>query len=371
MTRSAATAGLGLALVLALTGCSGPTGNSSPTTAPTSTPESTSEPLAGPVQPAGEPGVIAEGFELPWSLVRLSSGSALVSERDSGLVKEIEPNREVREVGGVPGVQPGGEGGLLGIEVSPDEEWLYAYTTTASDNRVIRMPLEGESGDYSLGESENVLVGIPKSQYHNGGRIKFGPDGLLYISTGDATEGELSQDTDSLGGKILRVEPDGSVPADNPFGNEVYSYGHRNVQGLAWDENDQLWASEFGANTWDELNRIEAGGNYGWPAVEGEGGEGEGFVDPVYQWRPDEASPSGLAYVSDTFFLAALRGQRLWTVYVNGDATAEDWFSGEFGRLRDVVEGPNDTVWMLTNDRPQGEGGDLVLQVELEERDPS
>lgn len=368
MTRNPPATNLGLTLALLLTGCSSPSAGPAPSPAPLPSSSQTSESLSGPVQPAGEAQLIADGFDVPWSLVRLSTGSTLVSEQESALVKEVQPNRDVREVGQVPGVQPAGEGGLLGIEVSEDEEWLYAYTTTASDNRVIRMPLEGDSGGYSLGESENVLTGIPKSTFHNGGRIKFGPDGLLYITTGDAGDGTASQDTDSLAGKILRVEPDGSVPGDNPFGNEVYSYGHRNVQGIAWDDDGQLWASEFGANDWDELNRIEAGGNYGWPAVEGEGGEGQGFIDPVYQWQPAEASPSGLAWAHGTFFLASLRGQRLWTIQVNGDVTVEDWFVDEFGRLRDVIEGPDGTTWMITNDRPQGDGGDLILQVPLEER---
>lgn len=373
MKRSAPKARRGLALVLAaalagVSGCS-PDGR-----APSPSPAQTADLLTGPVQPAGDPQLIADGFEVPWSLVRLSTGSTLISER-GGLVKELQPNREVRELAEVPGVQPAGEGGLLGIEVSEDEAWLYAYTTTASDNRVIRMPLEGEPGDYSVGESESesvsesVVTGIPKSTFHNGGRIKLGPDGMLYITTGDAGDGSASQDTGSLAGKILRVEPDGSAPRGNPFDNEVWSYGHRNVQGITWDDDGQLWASEFGANTWDELNRIERGGNYGWPAVEGEGGAGQGFIDPVYQWGTDEASPSGLAWAHDTFFLAALRGQRLWTVYVDGDATAADWFVGDYSRIRDVIDGPDGTVWMITNDRSQDAGGDMILQVRLEERE--
>ncbi len=240
MRRSAPTAGLGLALALTLLGCTVPA--PTPTPAPPPPPaQNGGDPLTGPVQPVGEPEVIATGLTLPWSLVRLSAGSTLVSERDTAVVKEVSDSGEVREVGTVPGVQPGGEGGLLGLEVSDDEAWLYAYTTTASDNRVIRMPLEGDAGGYSLGSSENVFTGIPKSQFHNGGRIKFGPDGLLYIATGDATDTGLAQNLNSVAGKILRVEADGAVPANNPFGDSpVYSYGHRNAQGLAWADDGTM-----------------------------------------------------------------------------------------------------------------------------------
>ena len=183
----------------------------------------------------------------------------------------MSPSGDVREIQTLP-EGGSGEGGLLGLAVSPDYEddrYIYAYYTTGGDNRVVR---------FRMGETpEPILTGIPFNTYHDGGRIKFGPDGMLYVSTGDAGDSENSQDRSSLGGKILRIEPDGSIPPDNPFpGNPVYSYGHRNVEGLAWDSEGRLYASEFGASTWDEVNRIEAGENYGWPAVEGRGGEDQG-----------------------------------------------------------------------------------------------
>ena len=335
------------------------------TTAPTDTPQ---------VQPAGDPTVVASGLDAPWSVVRLENGSALISERDTALVKELTAGGELREAGTISGVQPGGEGGLLGIEAVEDEDgvWLYAYFTAASDNRIVRMPIEGDAGALRLGAASVILSGIAKAGNHNGGRIKFGPDGMLYATTGDAGTSSRSQDPASLNGKILRMQPDGSAPADNPTpGSLVYSLGHRNPQGLAWDSAGQLWAAEFGQNTWDELNVIQPGHNYGWPEVEGAAGV-EGFDDPVYQWSTSEASPSGLAYIDNTFFLAALRGRTLWAIYPTGDRVdAVAWFTGEFGRMRDAVPGPDGTLWVLTNNT-DGRGSpapddDKLLEVRLTE----
>jgi glucose/arabinose dehydrogenase len=313
--------------------------------------------------------VIATNLDLPWSMVRLDSGVTLVSERDTALVKEISDTGAVREVGTVPGVVPGGEGGLLGLAVNPaDPAWLYAYTTSQNDNRVVRMPLTATAGAVALGSPEVIFDGIPKAGNHNGGRIKFGPDGALYIATGDAGVTGNSQDLASLGGKILRVDATGAIPADNPFpGSPVYSYGHRNPQGIAWDRDGRLWASEFGQNTWDELNLIEPGVNYGWPAVEGIG-DNPDFRNPVYQWSTSEASPSGLHWSRDTLFMAALRGERLWTITATPESVGvEDWFAGQFGRLRDVIDGPNGTLWILTNNtgRTPRDEDDKILEVRL------
>jgi glucose/arabinose dehydrogenase len=360
-------------------------GSSSPSTSasdsattppPAASPQSTGAAAspAGPIQPTGETRVIATGLNLPWSLVRLESGATLVSERDTAMIKEVADSGAVREVGVVTGVVPGGEGGLLGLAVwtgtpdSPATPWLYAYFTSDTDNRVVRMPLIGAVGSYSLGPAQTILSGIPKAGNHNGGRIKFGPDGALYITAGDAGVRERSQDTTQLGGKILRVTADGGVPADNPFpGSPVYSYGHRNPQGIAWDRDGNLWASEFGQNTWDELNLIEPGVNYGWPLVEGVGSD-PAFRNPVHQWSTTEASPSGLLWSRDTLFLAALRGERLWSIVATPESvTATGFFAGQFGRIRDVIEGPNDSLWILTNNtgRAPRDGDDKILEVRV------
>ena len=377
MTRRLALAGAAIAVVL-LGGCA-----AEPPPAPQPRPSTTSSPTATPaaqVQPAGEPTVIASGLEAPWSIVRLDSigeegGSTLISERDTGRVKELLADGTVRVAGTVPGVDAGGEGGLLGLAALREgaQLWLYAYLTAASDNRIIRMPLAGEAGDYELGGPEAVLTGLVKAGNHNGGRIAFGPDGMLYATVGDAGRPGLAQDRAALNGKILRMTPDGGVPDDNPFADSlVYSLGHRNPQGLAWGEDGTLYSSEFGQNTWDELNIIAAGQNYGWPSVEGIA-NADGFVNPIQQWSTSEASPSGLASTGSTLFMAALRGERLWAIWVEQEGVASSaFYADEFGRLRDAVEGPGGTLWVITNNTDgrgsPRDGDDKLLQIPLEGR---
>ncbi|HEX6339324.1 MAG TPA: PQQ-dependent sugar dehydrogenase [Jiangellaceae bacterium] len=337
------------------------------TVSPSPTPEPTTPP-AGPVEPSGDADVVATDLDVPWDLEFLDDGTALVTERNTGRVRRVESNGDLTDIGEVPGVSASGEGGLLGIALHQD--WLYAMFTAGGDNRVVRMEFDGES----LGEPEVIVEGLPKAGIHNGGRIVFGPDGMLYIGAGDANDGARAQDLDSPAGKILRVTPDGDVPDDNPFdGSPVWSYGHRNVQGLAFDDEGRLWASEFGQNTWDELNLIEAGENYGWPAVEGIADDDE-FTDPVLQWSTDEASPSGIAYVRDTIFMAGLRGQRLWQIPVPDGSAGEPeaFFGGEYGRLRHAELAPDGSLWLLTNNtdgrNPDGPGpdDDRILRVGLE-----
>lgn len=315
----------------------------------------------GPATPAA-PTEIARGLRVPWGIAPLPSGGALVSERDSALLKRVEPNGSVTSLGQVPGVVPGGEGGLMGLALSPtfaDDNLVYAYLTAAGDNRVVRFPLAGNG----IGAVTPIVTGIPKASIHNGGRIAFGPDGTLYIGTGDAGDTSRSQNRGSSGGKILRVTRDGAVPGDNPDPRSpVFSLGHRNVQGLGFDSAGRLWASELGQNTFDEVNLIRAGGNYGWPVVEGRGGDSR-YVDPVVTWSPEEASPSGATVAAGSFWVAALRGQRLWQVPLDGDGgVGEDraHFVGQLGRLRAVVEVAPNTLWVLTN-----ESDARVMQVRL------
>jgi glucose/arabinose dehydrogenase len=338
-----------------------------PTESPSPTPEPTTPP-AGPVEPTGDVDVIATDLDVPWDLEFLDDGTVLVTERNTARIHRVEPNGELTEIGEVPGVSASGEGGLLGI--AHHQDWLYAMFTAGGDNRVVRMEFDGES----LGEPEVIVEGLPRAGIHNGGRIVFGPDGMLYIGAGDASEGANAQDLDSPAGKILRVTPEGGVPDDNPFdGSPIWSYGHRNVQGLAFDDAGRLWASEFGQQTWDELNLIEAGENYGWPAVEGIADDDE-FTDPVLQWSTDEASPSGIAYVRDTIFMAGLRGQRLWQIPVPDGSAGEPeaFFTREYGRLRHAELAPDGSLWLLTNNtdgrNPDGPGpdDDRILRVSLE-----
>lgn len=299
---------------------------------------------------------LASELEVPWSFAFLPGGDALVTERDSGRLLRIGPSGGVSVVRTLPeeGV---GEGGLLGVAISPDydeDRHVFAYYTTEADNRVVRFRLGGKP--------EPILTGIPVNSYHDGGRIRFGPDGKLYVTTGDAGDISTSQDRGSLGGKILRINPDGSVPEDNPFPNSaVYSYGHRNVQGLAWDADGRLFASEFGQDAWDEVNRIEPGGNYGWPEVEGEGGEDRGFIDPITVWPTSEASPSGAEIPVDgaipqwegDLFVTALRGESLWRLELDarGNITERERLLRDAGRLRDVAEAPDGSLWVSTSNR--------------------
>ncbi len=315
-------------------------------------------------------GEVATGLAIPWSVAFLPDGTALVSERGTAKIKLLDGQGGVAEVGEVPDVEAEGEGGLLGLAISPDfatDQLVYAYHTSPSDNRVVRMTFDGTV----LGSPEVILDGIASNTIHNGGRIHFGPDGMLYAGVGDAGDPATAQDTGNLSGKILRMAPDGAVPADNPFDNLVWSYGHRNVQGFGWAEDGTMWASEFGQNTFDELNRIEAGANYGWPVAEGIA-ELAGMVDPVVQWGTDDASPSGLAVVDGQVYLAALKGERLWQVPgPGGTGTSLEpvaWFTGEYGRLRDVVEAPDRTLWLVTNNTDgrgdPRDGDDRILQVQ-------
>ena len=244
------------------------------------------------------------------------------------------------------------------MAVSPDfdtDRSLYFYLTTESDNRVVTAQLEANGpGSARLGDPTVVLDSIPAGFTHDGGRIAFGPDGYLYVTTGETGDPALAQDPESLAGKILRITPDGDPAPGNPDpGSPVWSLGHRNVQGLAWDDDGRLWASEFGDSTWDELNLIEKGGNYGWPEVEGTGG-GDRFIDPQRVWPVEDASPSGLAWADGHLWMGALRGQRLWRIAVNraGDAVRpRAFFSGELGRIRTVVTTPDDTLWLTTSNR--------------------
>ncbi|RFA10117.1 hypothetical protein B7R54_13520 [Subtercola boreus] len=361
--------------------------------------------VTGAVHPEGDPATVADELDAPWSIVTLPGGTVLVDERGTGVVKEIRADGSAGAIGTVPGVAAAGEGGLLGLAAYVDTTgvlagtsaaadggaggagaaatsgasatsattaaaatYLYAYLTTASDNRVVRMPLEGGPGAFSLGAASDVLTGIPKASNHNGGRILFGPDGMLYITAGDANQSANAQRVESLSGKILRVTPTGAVPGDNPFaGSPVYSLGHRNSQGMAWSSDGTMYAAEFGQNTWDELNVITPGANYGWPGVEGfgEGGPGgtvHGFTNPIVEWSTDEASPSGLAMVGGTLFMAGLGGERLWSITPGGDTPAlsstlvVSYYAGTLGRIRDVVATADGTGLLLLTNNTDGRG---------------
>jgi len=307
--------------------------------------------LATPSFDFSRPETVASGLAVPWGMAFLPDGSALAAERNSARILRLRPGAAPEVVATVPGVVASGESGLLGLAVSPTYEqdnYVYAYFTTADDNRIARFRLAAAPA------LEPILTGLAKATIHDGGRIKFGPDGMLYAGVGDASNTANAQNQQSLNGKILRMRADGSVPPDNPFpGSLVYTLGHRNVQGLAWDADNRMYATEFGQNTWDEVNQIVAGANYGWPTVEGTSTDTR-FRNPIVQWSTAEASPSGAAIAGDTLYAAALRGTRLWLVPLDGTGgagtpTAE--LQGTFGRLRTVELAPDGTLWVTTSNR--------------------
>ena len=312
---------------------------------------------------------IATGLTTPWGLDFLPDGTALVTERDTAALKAIAPDGAVSDIGTVADVGPGGEGGLMGLAVSPDfaqDSTVFIHYTSSADNRIAALTIT----DGAIADQQVVLDGLPRNSTHNGGRIAFGPDGYLYVGTGDAQNRPPAQDPAYLGGKILRIDTNGNGADGNPFPESplVYSIGHRNVQGLAFDEQGRLWASEFGQNTWDELNLIQAGGNYGWPIVEGPTDD-PGYVAPQQVWPTDEASPSGIAILGGSVWMTGLRGERLWQIPLTDTGTAAPvaQLSGEYGRLRTVVVAPDGSLWLTTsNTDGRGDvrdGDDRILRI--------
>ena len=313
-------------------------------------PEATSSVAEQSIAVPTETGAIAQNLAAPWSVVPLKGAQqALISERDSGRILLLDvASGDTEQVGQVSDLETAGEGGLMGLAVTANNKKLFAMYTAADGNKVVAYDWSGQE----LGTPTDVITGIPRAQFHDGGRLAIGPDSLLYVATGDAGTPDAAQDKDSLAGKILRVELNGDVPADNPFsGSPVYSLGHRNVQGLTFDDDQNLWASEFGESDFDELNLITAGSNYGWPIHEGPSDDPD-FVSPKASWSPTAtSSPSGIAFLSGSIWVAALRGETLWQVPIDGTEAGEPIarFAEEFGRLRDVATAGDDELWVLTN----------------------
>ena len=395
-TRTAGTAlftALGTVLVLAVTACG--TGDEEPGTAARQVPPSTSASAASsstaepstsgtpaPEAPArltlGEATEIATGLDVPWGLAFLPDGSALVSERLSGRILRVpRSGGDPQPLGVVPGVSRSAEGGLLGLATSPQFETdrtVFAYVSAQPTNRVVALRIAEDLT--SLAGVDVVLDGIETSDRHHGGRLRVGPDGYLWIGTGDGFRSETAPDADSLNGKILRIGVDGSIPADNPSGSAVYSLGHRNVQGLTFGPDGTAYATELGDSSWDEVNVITAGTDYGWPTSEGSGGDHG--TDPIFEFQPPSASPSGIAYAGGSLWMAALRGQRLWQLPVDGDRPTGDPVShlfGEYGRIRTVEAAPDGSLWLVTSNTdgvsaafgglPPRAGDDRIVRIEL------
>jgi glucose/arabinose dehydrogenase len=309
---------------------------------------------------------IATDNDVVWGLVTLPDGTILYTRRDSHEIESLNPTTGAKKlVGVVPNAQStGGEGGVMGLEINPrtfaTDHWLYVMHTSPGDNRIVRF--QYVNGAIS---GEQILVsGIKRNTFHNGGRLRFSPDGrFLFIAAGDAHSGANAQNLSNLNGKILRINPDGSIPADNPFHNAIWSYGHRNPQGLAFDSQGRLWEQEFGDSTMDETNIITKGGNYGWPGCEGTHSTGNGaacgtggFIAPKHTYPVGNGSCSGITIIRDILYIACERGTRLYRAEITAAGTmnnTQSFFVGTFGRLRTVEPTPDGNMWMATSN-----GGD-------------
>ncbi|MTW03068.1 glucose dehydrogenase [Duganella ginsengisoli] len=304
---------------------------------------------------------VAAETDIPWGLAALPDGTVLYSRRDAQDIIRLDPATGAKtSLGMIPNVQgTDGEGGLLGIAFAPgfpdQDAWLYVYHTSPTDNRIVR--LRYVNGKLDMASLEVLLKGIPRNKFHNGGRLRFGPDGKLYASTGDGQNGPFAQDIQRLSGKILRLNPNGTPPPDNPFGNYVWSYGHRNPQGLAFDASGRLWEQEFG-DSQDETNLIVKGGNYGWPNCEGvisRAGTGcatAGYIAPKYTYRNTEASCSGIAIVGNALYIGCLAGKRLYRSEISGSSlvNVRQYFVGTYGRIRTLEPAIDGNLWMTTSD---------------------
>ncbi|MEX2028527.1 MAG: PQQ-dependent sugar dehydrogenase, partial [Candidatus Curtissbacteria bacterium] len=283
-------------------------------------------------------GVLVRDLQVPWAIAFLPGGDFLFTQR-GGEVKIVKKGAsEAATITKIDTVKQFGEGGLMGIAVSPkfsQNNYIFVYYTygTSGDetkNRVVRYKFS----DSGLGEEKIIVDAIPGAVFHNGGRIKFGPDGYLYIAAGDSLNPSLSQDTNSLAGKILRVDEDGRAASGNPFGNLVYSYGHRNPQGLAWDGRGQLWATEHGQSAQDEVNKIEPGANYGWPTIRGDE-KRDGMEAPVVHSGSVTWAPSGMAISGNNLYFAGLRGQGLYKMSLSSPSSPQKVIDN-LGRIREA-----------------------------------
>ncbi|MCE7003317.1 PQQ-dependent sugar dehydrogenase [Kibdelosporangium philippinense] len=315
---------------------------------------------------------IASGVDVVWGVAFLPDGSALFSERNTFNIYRIAEGGTKQLAGKISqAAGTGGEGGLLGLEISPTfttDHWVYVYHTAANDNRIIR--IKYENGTLVQSSYQVLFSGIARNRFHNGGRLRFGPDGKLYASVGDAQNGNNAQNNNSPNGKILRLNADGSIPSDNPFGNAVWSKGHRNPQGLDFDAQGRLWAAEFGNSSQDEVNLITRGGNYGWPSCEGTSGSCGGFIPPKKTWSTSQASPSGLTIINDHVFVATTVGQRVYRMRIDSSSNLveqQTYFQGTYNRLRTVEVDHDGDIWLTTStDKDGTANNDRILHVDIQ-----
>lgn len=317
--------------------------------------------------------VWVDSLTIPWSLSFLPNGDALVAQRPGSIVRIPSGSNDHIPYLDVPGVVHEVDAGLMGMALHPDfknNSWVYVMHTYKNEenvltSKVVRLKHNGETATVD----RTIMDDIPAFAIHLGGRISFGPDGMLYIGTGDMSQPFLAQDINSLASKILRITPEGEIPSDNPFENSlVYSYGHRVVQGFAWDpETGDMFSSEHGPSGAevegsvrfrDEINRIQKGGNYGWPLVVGAPQIKE-YIDPVVIWNKEAVPPAGMIFYKGDLFVASLGGQSLIRIVMDREnefkvQKIQRWFSyapskGIYGRIRDVAIGPDGHLYLTTS----------------------
>lgn len=318
---------------------------------------------------------IGEGLEIPWEIAPLPEGRFLVTERPGRVV--LLGSGEIYTVEGVEHV---GEGGLLGMEISPnfqENAHVFLYYTYRSGNQIFNRLSRFTFAEDTLINEEYILNEIPGSRFHNGGRVKFGPDGKLYVTTGDAQNPNLSQNINSLAGKILRIDSDGTIPEDNPFeNNPVFAYGLRNPQGLSWHPvTGELFASDHGPNSQDEINRILPGMNYGWPIVSCRAGESQ-YEDPIVCYSDFTMAPSGIVFlpwdnIDETpLYVTGLRGNMVMRVDLDdeGNFIRQEPVISEYGRIRTIVY-QKDSLYLATNNRDgrgvPNENDDVILRINI------
>jgi glucose/arabinose dehydrogenase len=338
-------------------------------------PDQTENQESNTTQTQQAPEIVLENLNIPWEVAFLPDKSILITERGGNLLKIGEERLAIP----VSGVSHSGEDGLLGMVLDPQftvNQNIYLYLTTQINGKIENRVERYKLVENNLSERIVIISGIPGSNNHDGGRIAFGPDGYLYITTGDAGDDDSAQDLSKLSGKILRINKDGLVPMDNPFDNEIYSYGHRNPQGLAWDNLGNLWATEHGRSGvqsgFDEVNLIVKGGNYGWPEIEGTQRR-EGMISPVAQSGESKTwAPSGMVYSNGRLLFAGLRGEAVYSLKIeNGKVIGEvtEHIAHQFGRIRTIVLGPDNLFYIITSNTDgrgnKKEGDDKLVKLSL------
>jgi glucose/arabinose dehydrogenase len=355
-----------LAMLMVIAGCSGGGDEAKPVGEVNQKPDDKEA-----IAQADQLEVVAENLEVPWSINK-SGETFFLSERPGSIVKVEGNTTERQKISFKKELSQAAEAGFLGFVLAPDFEQskkAFAYYTyengTGQFNRIVELTLKNDEWV----EGKLLLDKIPSGRFHHGGRLKIGPDGKLYATAGDAaTNPEIAQDLGSLGGKILRLNLDGSIPSDNPFENSyAYSYGHRNPQGLAWSQDGTLYASEHGPSAHDEINLIKAGKNFGWPEITGDDTK-QGMETPIFQSGSDTWAPSGMAIYNGKIYVATLRGNAL-REFDPAAKTTREVVTG-LGRIRDViVEG--DTLYFISNNTDgrgtPAEGDDKLYRVKIEE----